>query len=455
MSESIDTVKNITQVCKDNLCMQCGTCYAFCPKDNIEIVSSEIEKFIFKVKDADRCRECGICHQVCPGHTVDFKALNETLFSQSYSHNLIGNFLSCYVSQSTDMQTRQRGASGGTVSALFKFALDAGIIDGALVVRMGKNDPLKPDIFIARNKDEIQSAAQSKYCPVPMNVGLKQIADSDGKFAVVGLPCHIHGIRNAQRIFPKLKKKIVFIVGLLCGPGPSFLMTDHLLRRARVKQEDVAELKYREGNIWPGGMLIKLKNGTEKFIPLQEWLYAQTLFNRYRCSVCMDFAGEFSDISLGDAHFPEFWRNEKASMEDGRQLTGEDGWNLVISRTGFGESLLKKAKDAGIIELIKVSSQRALEAQRNMLQYKKNTVFALNKILKFIGAKLPVYIGIKQQDKLAFHDYFKALVVILSRGAVKTGLGRFVLEKVPKKFLMYKIGFRQNRISRYIKEKSD
>ena len=43
-------------------------------------------------------------------------------------------------------------ASGGLVSSLLIFALEEGLIDGALVTRMREDNPLRPEPFIARNE---------------------------------------------------------------------------------------------------------------------------------------------------------------------------------------------------------------------------------------------------------------------------------------------------------------
>jgi len=79
------------------------------------------------------------------------------------------------------------------VTALFIFALEKGLIDGALVTGMKKDKPLEPEPFIARTREKIISARGSKYCSVPANIALKEIlkAKEEERFAVVGLPCHI------------------------------------------------------------------------------------------------------------------------------------------------------------------------------------------------------------------------------------------------------------------------
>ena len=104
-------------------------------------------------------------------------------------------------------------------------ALEKNLIDGALVTRMKKDNPLESEAFIARTKEEIISASKSKYCPVAANISLKQILKEEGRFAVVGLPCHLHGIRKAEKINKALGKKIVFHFGLLCSHMVNFIGT--------------------------------------------------------------------------------------------------------------------------------------------------------------------------------------------------------------------------------------
>ena len=149
--------------------------------------------------------------KVCPGHEVDFKGLNLEIFGKEPEDILIGNYLNCYVGHATDYDIRYNSASGGLVTALLIFALEEGLIDGALVTRMKKDKPLEPEPFIARTREEIIEARGSKYCPVPANVALREIleANEGERFAVVGLPCHIHGMRRAQRVDARLKERVV------------------------------------------------------------------------------------------------------------------------------------------------------------------------------------------------------------------------------------------------------
>ncbi len=201
----------ISSVVEDNLCTGCGTCIALCPNDAIEMVIDEKKGVYVPKLDGRKCNNCGICMKVCPGHEVDFKGLNLEIFGKEPEDILIGNYLNCYVGHATDYDIRYNSASGGLVTALLIFALEEGLIDGALVTRMKKDKPLEPEPFIARTREEIIEARGSKYCPVPANVALREIleANEGERFAVVGLPCHIHGMRRAQRVDARLKERVV------------------------------------------------------------------------------------------------------------------------------------------------------------------------------------------------------------------------------------------------------
>lgn len=207
---------NVEKVYKEGMCTGCGTCAGICPTNAIEMVIDK-KKGIYKpLIDIEKCTKCGLCYKVCPGHSVDFKELNEFVFGKQPENILLGNYINCYAGHSTDYGIRYNSASGGLVTQLLIFAIEEGIIDGALVTRMKKDNPLEPEPFIARTKEEIIEATGSKYCPVPANITLKEILNSKGgeKFAVVGLPCHILGIRNVEQINKKLKSKIVLHLGI-------------------------------------------------------------------------------------------------------------------------------------------------------------------------------------------------------------------------------------------------
>ena len=165
----------IEPVVKRKLCTGCGTCAGICPRDAIEMTVHARKGCHVPRLDRKRCTRCGLCHRACPGHSVDFESFNSKLFGEIPEDVALGRYLGCYIGHANDRSVRRDCASGGLVSSLLIFALEEDLIDGALVTRMREDNPLRPEPFIARTRDEILSAAGSKYCPVATGTALKEI----------------------------------------------------------------------------------------------------------------------------------------------------------------------------------------------------------------------------------------------------------------------------------------
>lgn len=367
----------IISVVSDGLCTGCGTCVAICPKNAIILSKDEAKGIYLPRLDDDKCNNCCLCYKVCPGHEVDFKTLNTKIFKKEANDILIGNYANCYFGYSTDYNIRYNCASGGLITQLLVFALEEGIIDGALVTRMKKNKPLEPEPFIARTREDIIDASKSKYCPVPVNIALKEILGTDGKYAVVGLPCHIHGIIKAEMTNKKLKQRIVLHLGIWCSTTCNFLGTEFVLKRLGVSKEKVKELDYR-GEGWIGGMSIYLKDGEKKFIPLEEyWDINFSSFTPSRCRLCSDASAELADISFGDYRGHDMYLNEKIGVSG------------IISRTDIGEAILENMLSKQKIEIRKINSSDIAALQDYF--YSKKYIAARFRLLSFIGKKSPHY----------------------------------------------------------------
>jgi coenzyme F420 hydrogenase subunit beta len=260
------------------------------------------------------------------------------------------------------------------------YALEKGLIDGALVARTKEGNPLEPEPFIARTREEIVSASKSKYCPVATNLALKKILSEEGRFAVVGLPCHIHGIRKAEAIFEGLKDKIVLHVGLFCSHTANFYGTELLLRKFGVGKEDVVRLDYRSG--WPSCMLVQLRNGRSLKVRYNKsWLaywnvFSSFFFAPFRCLMCADQFNELSDVSIGDAWFPEL-------MGDG------SGKSVLVSRTAAADEMLHSMKDCSVISLKTISPDKVKESQAFSLNFKKDNLSGRLSLLSMFGKKTP------------------------------------------------------------------
>ena len=413
------TQKTISQVMRDRLCTGCGTCVSLCPEEAIKLTIDEKKGIYVPELDEDRCNNCGICYKVCPGHGVDFKGFNREIFGKEPEDILIGNYLNCYIGHSTDYNIRYNSSSGGLVTALLIFALEEGIIDGALVTRMKRDSPLEPEPFIARTREEIIEACKSKYCPVPANIALKEILDSkEGeKFAVVGLPCHIHGVRKAEQINKKLKEKIVLHLGIFCNHAPNFWGTKLLLQRLKVRENEVIKLGYR-GEGYPGSMKISKKSGELLLLP-EYWSFVGAyFFYPTRCLMCSDGICELADISFGDAWLPE--------LSDDKI-----GRSILVSKSEIGEQLLQSMKLKNKIELNGVSAKRVIQSQAGMLHFKKKNINACSKLFKVVP-KYNMENNLLEPDTI---DRLLALFPYLNSYASSNSFLRKTLCHIPTKLI--------------------
>ena len=355
-------------------CRQCGTCAGMCPTGAIEM-ERDVNGNYFPLINDTLCTDCNICIESCPGFSIDFKLLNMSIFNKSPDDKLLGNYIGCYLGYTTDNEVLKNASSGGIISSLLIYALEKGVIDGAVVTKLSRENPLKPEIIIARSKEEILSAAQSKYIPVPLNIAIREILHNDGKFAIVGLPCHIHGMRKAENLNPPLKEKVVLHIGMICGHTDNLQATYLHLRRKGIPIEELKRIEYRAGN-WPGEVRATLKNGTIRSENYRasdfKHLHTCGFFMPLCCTLCSDATNELADISVGDAWLPEF---EKL----------EHGISEVLSRTRQGDGMLQDAARDGKIRLMNLDAVKIKRSQLYQLAFKKKTIVARMSSQRLIG----------------------------------------------------------------------
>jgi len=375
------SLDNIGEVVKAGLCTGCGTCAGVCPASAIGM---QVSNGLFLPQiDLAKCTSCGLCLECCSGCSVDFEKLNLWLFGKKPEDELLGNYLQCYVGHSNNDGIRFGSSSGGIATQLLILALENGIIDGAIVARMRKDRPLETEAFIARTSEEIISASKSKYCPVAPNEALERVLREKGKFAIVGLPCHIHGIRKAEDKISSLRDKMVLHIGLMCSHTVSFCGTEFLLGKLGVSSDQVAEISYR-GKGWPGRLHVKLKDGSDQSIPyVGKWrsywpIFSCSFFTPFRCFMCPDETNELADISLGDAWLAEFKR----------ERIGE---SIIVTRTKSGQDIADLACRSKLVSLRSVTGRKVRQSQTEPLKFKKEDLSNRLVMIQSTKTKIPEF----------------------------------------------------------------
>lgn len=411
---------NVSKITKDKLCTGCGICEDVCPKHCITIKRINGENK--PVVDNDLClgSKCGRCLKVCPGIGIDLKGISETLYSDNRirQDKYIGRYCSLHTGYSLDENIRFHSASGGMVSQFLIYLLDKKIIDGAVVTKFSEKDHITPVSYIAKTKEDVLKAKSSKYCPVALNRVGNEIAKADGKFVIVGLPCHIQGFRKRAEIDRKFKEHVIGYFSIYCSSNRTFNAQDYIFRYYGVKKSDIKYFAFRDEGCL--GKLTILHGGKGEEFPS---LYAEnssiqcreseslkkisipytvyygamlrSFFKPHRCLTCIDHYGELADVCFGDIHIEPY----------SKDTIGISSW---IVRSDYWEKEFQNALKDGYIKMDDVSAKILNESQSEMLYPKKRRAQAVMNMDEWIGRKVPDF-G-KPLEKPFLKDYISELI---------------------------------------------
>lgn len=325
------------------LCTGCGTCVGVCPHRCISIQRERGEPEPTLISE---CPGCEICYKACPGKDIPLRDFEEFFFGtkRNISPQDIGVYRFLGQGYAGNQNVRRAGASGGLTSALIQYALDSGLVDGALLAGFDKQKPYYTKPCLVTSSGQVVEFAQSKYAMVSTNELLGDIVQSGiRRLAVVGCPCHIHGIRKLQmfKLRPDIAKAVTFMIGLFCGTQSYFEGTRHILvEECGVNDVDeVRSLQYRGGD-WPGHFIVETWDGRRAEVDRHHYVYHILMagYRRDRCMMCLDWSSEISDLSVGN-HFA-------APKESEIPL----GVTSFIVRSDTGEKLIKEAEGKGYIK---------------------------------------------------------------------------------------------------------
>ncbi|MCL5986658.1 MAG: Coenzyme F420 hydrogenase/dehydrogenase, beta subunit C-terminal domain [Actinobacteria bacterium] len=378
----MNSIDYIEDIIRNDLCVRCGTCIAICPKRVYELDKDSLFPVIVRRED---CNNCLLCEKVCPGREANFRDFHKNLFGTSFDpKNVNGCYKNIYIAHACEEEIRNRSSSGGVATAILIGLLEEQMIDAAVVVGMKADDPTRPTGVIARSREEILNAAQSKYAIVAPNVVLSEIRKKDERFAFVGLPCQVHALQKWLLIDKRMRKNLVFIIGLYCCSTLSQESAPDLLHTKKIRKNDVKKLQYRAGS-WPGGIEVTLKDDRQIKLHASNikdgaFVYLRHLYYIERCLMCIDGSCEFSDISLADP-----WIKQKGGW------LYESGWTITLSRTDRAEEILKKLAEKGYLHIEKMKQEYLDMSQTQMVRQKRRR--AQNRIIyrSKRGLRVPSY----------------------------------------------------------------
>ncbi len=300
-------LKSVSKIIESDLCAFCGACITVCPK---EAVNLDSDRPIF---DPEKCIECRLCTLVCP---VINRGVEE------------GRVLTSYTGRTLLEEVAKVAQDGGVVTTLLIQALSEGMIEAAVVCQLSEKEPLRPEPFVAPTKQDLIASAGSKYVSCPSLLSLRNMVDSYGSVAVVGVPCQVRAIQFMKKRAPRYAKNVKLVIGLFCTESyPYTKFCEMLNSKMKVDPSSVIRSEIKHGKF-----SVRLNNGEVTGIRIKE----TKEYARKSCLFCGDFAAESADLSVGS-------------------IGSDEGWSTILVRSQGAKDLIDRAIASGLLEVRELS----------------------------------------------------------------------------------------------------
>jgi coenzyme F420 hydrogenase subunit beta len=331
----IETIK------ANGLCSGCGLCAGLTTGDPPAIVMQDSPEGLRRPERVGSLSPQleAMIDQVCPGANIR----HDPAEHEADYHPVWGPIVTARLGWSTDGELRRNASSGGALSAILTHLLESGEVDYIVQTAVSAQSPIRNALHVSTNREAVFHAAGSRYAPSSPLEDIAQRLDSPGRFAFVGKPCDVAGLRQLARIDTRVAEKVPYMLAFMCAGVPSYKGTSAVLSAMGVEAEgDVTAFRFR-GDGWPGYATAQLADGRRFIMDYNtSWGAILNRHLQFRCKICPDGIGEFADIVCADG-----WHCD----EKGYPLFEEqDGRSIVLTRTRRGEELARRAMDAGALE---------------------------------------------------------------------------------------------------------
>lgn len=352
------------------ICVGCGVCAGVCPTGHLRMEDSGFGEYR-PHGTANPCSDCGLCRAVCPfedGPNEDelgqerYAAVEGSQYTPE-----AGYFLSSYCGGLSSDGLRWSRTSGGLATWMLTRLMATDIVDRVICVASTPNPDRLFEFAEFTAVESLWTAARSSYYPVEISSCLRTIAQSKFRYAVIGLPCVVKGIRRAQRRMPRLKKNIPVVLGLVCGQQRGKGLAEYLVRRAGLPMESVRRISFREKRETQPASSSHFAVWTDEDIFPRcverndgyNLAWGQSYFKQDACNYCDDIFAELADAVFMDAWLPGF-------HEDPR------GTSIVTARSPLCRDLLFSGMQSGALRMTPLDIRQVIRSQEGCLRLKRD-----------------------------------------------------------------------------------
>lgn len=291
-----------------------------------------------------------------------------------------GPVLEIWEGWAADPDVRYEASSGGAATALSLFGLEQDGAGGVLHIRARADVPTLNETHLSTTRSDVLGAVGSRYAPASPCDGLALAEQASAPVVFVGKPCDAAAVAKARALRPALDAKISVTIAIFCAGAPSTRGTHEMLRSMGFADPTAVDSVAYRGKGWPGRARGRQGDREESLSYGESWGEVLQRFVPWRCRICPDHTGEFADISVGDPWY------------HGDIPDGEHGRSLVIARTERGAEFLRRAREAGALELEPRGPEALTLSQPNLLRV-RGAVFGRVLTSRLFGAAVPRYRG--------------------------------------------------------------
>jgi len=240
----------------------------------------------------------------------------------------------------TDPEVRKRGTCSGAVTALLRFALEAGIVDAVLAIKKGKDICDAVPVLITNPGDVIGTAGSMHCCTLFLSKHVKKYLDENQemKIAVPVRGCDLIGMQQLARR-GQLNPDNVLMIGLNCGGTMNPQTAREMIREKYGVDPDTVVKE----EISQGEFIIHTADGFRKGIPIDE-LEEEGYGRRCNCRRCTIKIPRDADLACGS------WGviGEMAGRATFIEIGTEKGADLMTRAVEAGAVEIGPAHDRGV-----------------------------------------------------------------------------------------------------------
>lgn len=378
----------VSEVASKNRCIGCGVCTAICPQSVLQMHIAPSSSY--EVRQIPGCDErCDLCLKICPFYQKDgFEdALNRKIYADLPNQSGdFAKFLNTYEFYKKDEAQRLSSASGGAGNFIFNALFENGLIDYAICAQSVDGasfcapqnaamvqDATEPQstsaalfkFAVIKSAGELERTKKSAYYPLSLDEALKFIAAHDGAYAISALPCFAKALRLICEKNRRIKSRVKFIIGLVCGQSKSANFARKLANNAFGEEVSLASADFRHKIAGASAMSFGFKfrdaRGREAVDDRgssAELYWSSRAFTPLACNRCVDVFAKCADAVLMDA-----WLSP--------QVRDFRGSSLVITRDSRIDLLFKNSGEfcESISPALVQSSQQSVVDTKNEIFY--------------------------------------------------------------------------------------